>query len=604
MTHGSKPAFASAIIAAALLVGGCDDSQHQADKKVQSDLSEARQFALSQDAAQEHSKLEEAAGNTDASPGVHAQAKAALAEAEFEVGRNTAAKIGRADVTLARTLWEISQLADQIRAGNMSVAGYRKYDPKPAREAIAARIEQAAGGADKPAWFTHDHSTIPTLDAANKEIARLQGELTQRNEQLTNLTQQRTRLMDEAEQSLAQSDQLKGDKAIEPFKHASDLRKQAGDIAVQIDTLKSEIAQRNAALAVAQGQKTAASDVISQLNDQLAAIEKAWKELDSQEASNQKLSAAILGSGATAAPDEAAAAAAAVAGSISQKASVIENLVKEIQKLRADAVTSITNASKYYDEAYTSASQMGVDLKTRISDPNNAKRPEVDAWKNMVKVLEPMQYRLQQASVQRTLGDLYTSEVVSLSDRISLRDSLQKSLRNAGLVVPATLSAGELEQDRKTAIANGEAAYKASDDALSAIVDGVAPEEMRVSARIGRALTFYEWAQLARVSGDETTALTRIGSAARERNTAAEANLALVPVMPSELGPIPKPAAPASEPAPAETPATPTDAAAPATAPADAATTAPAADATTAPADAPKPDAAATPPADAAPPAQ
>jgi predicted nuclease with TOPRIM domain len=545
MTAGWKRA--SLMILAATIFVGCDNDQNKADKQVQADLSDARQVALSSkdgavDAA--HKKLEDAASTAAASANVRAAAKSALAQADLEAAHQSMQKIDREELDLARAVWEISQLAEQIRTSNSAVVGFSKYDPKEAHDAIQEKIAEAQGGSGKAVWFQQGNATIPTLSAVKQQISELEGQIAQLQQQVKNLSDEQAHLIDTAEQAAAQADKLKGNEAVDVFKRSSDFRKQAGDKAVEIDKLQSQIDRLQRNLAIAQGQESTLNEVIAQLQDQSATLDAGWKQIADHVAAQQQLSAQILG---TAGGSQPAAAEVSTAGqSIVQKALELDRLAKDIQKLREDAQLDASNSAKFFEDAYTAADEFRRATQTKITDPKNAGRPEIAVWKSMIAALDPQQFRLQQAAAQRTLGDLYLSNAASINRRISLRDSLKSSVEGTTLSVPAEINDPDLDKSMQNALTLANEAYDESDKLLGNIADSGASPELQGSALLNHALTLYGWAQIARLSGDEPTAASRIQLAIQDRNNAADHNIP-IPAMPSELGTVPKAALPTTD---------------------------------------------------------
>ena len=168
--------------------------------------------------------------------------------------------------------------------------------------------------------------------------------------------------------------------------------------------------------------------------------------------------------------------------------------------------------------------------------------------------MDPMQFRLQEAAVQREIGGLYASAAASASSRISLQDSLKTALDGTGLRMPSQITdEGVLSKERDDAIKAAEAAYKDADGLLEAIDQALTSQDLKTTAQLSRAINYYEWAQLARLEGKTEDAKKYLASARTQRDQAAERNPA-IPAMPTELGPVPKPQ-PATEEAPATQPA-------------------------------------------------
>jgi hypothetical protein len=546
MSAGLRPTTMILLTAATAFFVGCDNDQNQADKQIRADLSEARQIALAggpnaSDAAVK--KLQDAANASAASPDSLAAAKSALAQANLEAAHETMRQIDTKEMDLARLGWEISQLSQQIWTSNSAIVGYKKYDPQAAHDAIAQKIADAQGGPDKAVWFSQDKTSIPTLSAVTQQISDLQAQITQLQEQVKNVTDERSRIADQAEQTSEQADKLKGNKAVEVFEQSSDLRRQAGQKSVELDKLQTQIDRLQRSLAIAQGQQTTLNEVISQLQDQAAALDAGWKQIDDHVNKQQQLSAEIMGTSASASDQSLGSA----GGSLAQKAADLDRLVKDIGQLRGQAQQDASNAAKYFEDAYTAADQFRRQMQTKISDPKNAGRPEVPVWKSMVASLDPMQFRLQQASAQRTLGDLNSSQADSLTRRISLRDSLKSAVEGTLLAVPAELNDPDLDKSLQTAITAANDAYQESDKVLTDVAEGQSADQANVAklqanAHLGRALTLYSWSQIAKLAGDQQNAGDRLKLAIQERNSAADGNAIPIPAMPSEMGDVPAPA--------------------------------------------------------------
>jgi hypothetical protein len=563
MSAGSKRASIRAqrilfiaSIAIAGAVGGCDNGQNEADKHVRQQLSDARVDAATGQVDAARQKREEAAKDGAASGGVRAAAKAAVAQDQLAIADELSSRIERSELEVVRLVSEISALTEQIRSGGTMATGYKQLDPKPALDKIAADIAAAEGGADKPAWFTNDRgATIPTLAAVKQQLAQLETQINAQQEQINTLTQQRQRVLDDAEKAAADADQLKGSDAVEAFKKGSDLRKQAGDLSVQIDKAQTAITHLKASVATAQAQQQAVNDTINQLKDQAATIEKAWKDVDARVAAQRQLAGKILG-------ESPASSAANPSSTVAQKAAELSRTVEEIKKMRADALAALNSAVTLYDDANKAATEYGVQLNTLISQ-SAPDRPEVDAWKQMREVMDPAQFRLRQAAALRELGTLQASNATSLRARIALQQALTAAMQANDLRANVSVVNATAAQERGASIAAAEAAFKQAIEILTSIADAMSPSPAKDRVLISRALTNYAYAQLLRQKGDPNQEPLKgsiaklISSAKADRDLAAEHNPNL-PSMPAELGTF-KPAPPpsdAAQPAPGSEPAT------------------------------------------------
>lgn len=561
---------AAAAITTAGMFAGCDNPQNEADKRVISQLQDARRHASTgnpTDFEYARKQLDLAAEDGSVSDGLRAEARAAVGRAEMRTAESYIRQIERLELESARLISEIAALTEQIRGTSTTVSGYRQFDPKPTLDAIAEKVATAEGGADKPAWISNGTVSIPSLAAVKQELAKLDGQISQKQSEVAALTGQRTTLLDQAEKAIADAEQLKGSQSVEAFKKGSELRKQAGDLAVQIEKAQADTTRLKAAIATAQLQQSAATDTITQLKDQSATLQKSWTDMDGRAAAQRKLAGEILGSSGTAFPGAGDAPKTTAGGNIAQKAIELARLTTESKKLRESAQASLTNAAKSFAEADRAAGSAVKALKDL--SVNHPTHPQKAAWDQMQKVIDPMQYRLEQAGAQRAIGALANSDAAGIASRISLANSLQQALGGTELSVPTGIVDTSSSEAYKSALGMADLAFKEADALLEGINEGLALASIKNDALIGRALTNYGWAQVARQLNDKASADKRIAAAVEYRNLAAE-KTAMLPAMPAELGAPPKKVAP-PEGSPEEA------------APAEGATTAPAEASTAAP---------------------
>jgi hypothetical protein len=550
MLSGLKRA-ATVVLAGGMLIGCTDD--RAADKKVRATLAQARQAAVTGTPAETLQLLSTAASTEGASDGMIAVAKGAQAQNELEQANRIILDIERKEMELRRVVFEITQLAVQIRASGSAADGYRQFDPKAAREKIAEKIAEAQGGPGKPTWFTHGNSTIPTLSAIKQDVSRLEGEITQLQEQIKNVTSQRDAFMDDAEKASAQAEQLKGREAVDVFKKSSDLRKQAGEKSIELDKLTSQLARLERDLSIAKGQESILNEVVAGLQAQSSQLEAGWKQVDTHIARQKQLAAEILGTAS--ATSDPTASADPKSKPIADKAVELDQLVKELETLRGEALPLLDSAIKHFSDAYEKATAYSSMLQGLLTDPKNENRPERVAWEGSKNAIAPFQYRFQQAGAQRVLGTLHASHATSLANRISLRDMANEGFKLAGLTVPPSINDPSLQEKLQKALGLADEAYKESDELLTNIVDGQAAESLRANARLSRAITLYDWSVVERMVKKDESANAHVTAAKADRDFAAEFGLP-IPAMPVELGPPPKKELPQPTPeVTAETPA-------------------------------------------------
>jgi hypothetical protein len=557
---------AASPIAVALLgsfwIAGCDTPANQSDRQVQADVATAQAVLGSGDAAstaKARKMLEQAASVSDVEPLTRAYAKSSLAQVEQNVAAGQIRTIEYDNARLHQLAWEIGQLAQQVDASRTLGASYDKYDPKAAQAAIAADIAAAQGDADHLVWVKQDNSSIPSLFAVNQTIKQLGDQIDKQGQDLKSLQDQRTQVLDEADAADKSSEISKGSESVDDFKRAADLRKQAGDLTVQIDKNKAQTIPLQNDLAVAQGQKEKIEGLIKELKDQSQALDAGWKAVQAAVASQTDLQKQILaggnsspdnGSNATPAPAAGSASSLPppIGPSINDKAEALGKLVQQISQERSEALSNLNSAIQHYRDAVSAGQTYFASIDPRIRDSANAQRPEMDAWKNLEDVANPAVYKMQEALAERQLAELYAMEVNNDATRSALQDEASKILGAVNLSVPPALSDSGLDEDRKSAATSASDAYAKAAAELKGLTSGMVPAPLPDLARVHLILTLYGQVQLARAMGDTSTANEKLTDTTTARDDAIQAGLQLPP-LPPEIAVPSTPATPAAKPA-------------------------------------------------------
>jgi hypothetical protein len=555
---------ASAPVAVALFgsiwLAGCDTAANQTDRKVQAAIENAQAQLAGGDAGGARKTLEAVASNADASPLTRAIAKGRLAEAEQDSATKIMQQIALDDQNLHRLIFEISQLANQVDTSRAIAANYDNYDPKKAQDAVTAQIAAAQGGPGNLDWIKQDNSSIPSLAAVTQTISQLQGELAKQADDLKALQDQRTQVLEEADKADKSSEISKGQQSVDDFKRGADLRKQAGDLTVQIEKNQAQTVPLQNDLAVAQGQQTVLQETIQQYQDQSKALEDGWKSVQAAVASQADLQKKILSAPAPAPAPEptaslpgaptATSTLPATAGlSLNDKADALKKLIDQIKGERSDALADLNNSSLHNRDAAKAGQEYFAILDPLIKEPANATRPEQDGWKNLQAVVHPAVYRLNEALALRQLGELHMGELYDGKRLSQLQVEVAKVLGAANLPVPSALTDATLDQQQKDASDAASAAY----DAAEKEVDGItaaAPEPLFKLAKIQHVLTLYAQVQLDRAMGNDADAKQKLLDTDAARDEAIQTGLPLPPFPPELVAP-PNPtgAAPAATPA-------------------------------------------------------
>jgi len=134
---------------------------------------------------------------------------------------------------------------------------------------------------------------VPTLTQVTQDIAQIQGKIASIQDQIKTLQGQQLAAQQQAERSARQAEASQGRTSLDQFATASKLRKNAADIATQIDVLQSKLPPLQTDLAIAQGRQKFISAAVAQVNTLGQKFDDNWKAIDAEAARQQKLATAI-----------------------------------------------------------------------------------------------------------------------------------------------------------------------------------------------------------------------------------------------------------------------------------------------------------------------
>ena len=564
----------AAAAAAGMLIGlaGCDDP-HQADRRVRDSINEARveRAKGTQEGAQKaDAKLQEAAKEANAGAATQTHAKAMLAQAQYDAAiadiSHPTEGVDATNRDIIRLIREINQLGQQITASNSLVRVYRQMEPKEARSAVQQRILEATGDASKPAWIGQGDAAVPTLTAVQQQVEQQQAAVDKQQELIKSLQAKQEQVTAQGAQAASQSDAAPGRAGFDLFKQAVGLRKQAADIANQVDVEQSKLAQLAHNLKLAQARQQAVTTAIQQFQEQGKNIEAGWEGVKKQADQQQQLAKTIVQGGG----DNKS------ANSIADKAKVLADQIKANQTKFEAAQTNLNSAIENYQAAVSAANKLRSELSTRENALPSGNQQKV-ALHTMGEVFHPGTFELGQATAQLALANLQVARAQTLNERARLVDALSKTLSEAGLTLPAGLNDPALPGQIKETTAEANKNYTAAMELFSTASDGGGGDAVKKGAQSGKIYALYGQALLARASGAD--AKEQLAAAQSARDVVLTDSPGGLSALPAELVPPPStqpahaPAATATAPAEGAAPATtPAEGTAPATTPAEGAT--------------------------------
>ena len=591
LTKLAKAVTGAAAVAALLPLAGCDDP-HQADRRVRDAIVEARleRAKGTPDALQTaQGKLKEAAAEAEAGVATQAHAKAMLAQAQYEAAlAEIAHPIRGIDATnreIIRLLREINQLGQQIAMSNNLVQVYKQMEPTEARSAVQQRILEATGDQSKTTWIGEGEAAVPTLTAVQQQVEQQQAAVNKQEELIKGMQAKQQQIAAQAAQASSQSDRAQGRAGLDLFRQAAGLRKQAADIATQIDAEQSKLAQLAHDLKLAQARQQALTTAVQQFQQVGANLEEGWKGVQAQVAQQQQLAQQMVKGGGDAKS----------ATSLAAKAKQLGELVNANRNNYETAQQNLTAAIDSYQQAGSAANTLRTEISSQGGNLPSDNQMKV-ALDTLGKVFHPSTFQLGQANAQLALANLQVSRAQTLNERARLVDGLSKTLSAGGLTMPQELNdpalAGQIKEITEEANKN----YTAALELFGTAADG-GNDAVKKGGQSGKIYALYGQALLARAGGGDPK--EQLAAAVSARDSVLTDSPGALSALPAELVPPPS-TQPATAPAAATAPA---DGAAPATTPAEG-TTAPADGAATTPAEGTTPPAdgaaPATPPADGA----
>jgi predicted nuclease with TOPRIM domain len=552
--------LAAASCGAVMLLSGCD-MVAGADKRVEDALVQSRAAirAGGEDAteqAQKHlSDVENQIGN--ASPGTRALAQSTLGQLKLDNARQMLREVLHNDLIGARLAVEIAALIGQVETSAALIDGYRRYDPKPFISALDQRINEAQGQGDGGAWITHDGAAIPTLSAVRTYISTVQGQINELQSKIEAVQQQRDQLLRQANEQALASEAAEGEEAVKLFTRGSELRKEAADLAVQLDSLDADLQPLQQELAIAEAQQAILENVITQFQEQAKLADASWQQVQQQVKDQQALALRIIGDEQPGQMDPAQ----SRGNNIAEKASLMNDFFARADELREQALQNLREAAKHFDDAQSSANALRSQIQA--AGPAFQTRPEATAWRHLRELIAPAVYQLQKAHAMRLQGDALSTRATGIGARMRLQGYLGEAAARVAGDIPAPFQQTDLQQLHQQMIEQAKQAYGDAQEVYDNVMEasGAAAEQSSArSAAVGRILLFYGRAQLAAEAAETEDAKTYLSMALDAVKVAAERGASFPALPPVLQAAVPPPAPPVVEPIEPAEPAEPTDA--------------------------------------------
>ncbi len=460
------------------LVAGCEDPTRQIDQQVQATIDQAR--AAKPAAAQ--ALYDKAAANVNASPIQQAIALEASARNHWQTAVDLIDQINRGRVEANRLTSDIARLVNNIRGEQTVVDAWTAADPGREKTRLAADKQSAIGSATVAVWYKHDQDPIPTLAKAQADIARLSAAINDNKAQQQGLQKQHDDMIAAADQLERRSEGETGQASVDDFNKASDLRKQAAGVSVQVDSAQAALVPLTENLGIAQAQVQIVEQAIANMDSISAGLDLSWTELQSKvRDAQQRISDYDKGD----------------APSVNSLAADLVKQVNDLAEQRKAAEEHLQKANTQLNMA-TARATMARNAITLPTDPSVPLMPAVAAAKNRVDKNSPELYEVEQSDCQRLLGDLHAAEAADLANRQSVITTATPVFRKARLTLPDGLK-DSLDTQYKAEVAAAEAAYTQADQTLDKPSGATTPRDMADMKNVAMEHRIYlqvDWAAL------------------------------------------------------------------------------------------------------------
>ncbi|MGA2232842.1 MAG: hypothetical protein ABSH22_18230, partial [Tepidisphaeraceae bacterium] len=412
-----------------------------------------------------------------------------------------------------------------------------------------------------------DLLTLHTLSGLDAQISAVQAKLQDNRTQAAALTAQRTSVLEQSDQLQQKSLSDQGQTSVDDVKQAAGLRRQAAELAVQVDKLDATAAQLQSDLRTSQGQRAGVQQAIDTYNHEIADLDLAWQSVK-QDIESQKAAITMLAGSAgasTPAPSSTPAAGDQTnvpaplpqPTTIADQCAELNTLIGQSRDLRDKAADQLKRAIT----AFNSAAKAGDDIRRSLADRLSSDRTaptESDSLQQLIEATSGSTSRLAAAQAERALALNYSSEtLISIQAKqaldaaqAALGDSAPKTIADClqSIASPSASDLAQLAEER----------FQDALDHFTALTNqtstGPGAKMRKTAALSGEMLTAFGAKQLSLALGGKPVAggktpqdlQTTIDNAAKD---VSDQDASMLPAIPYTI------AVPAPEAAPAAPPA-------------------------------------------------
>ncbi|HEV7298014.1 MAG TPA: hypothetical protein VGN72_01520 [Tepidisphaeraceae bacterium] len=521
------------------MIGGCDSATGQADADVAQLIAEAEK-------ANQPGRipaLVKASQVDGASAAAKVNVHDLLGDEELAAARIASAEAGGNAATIAQLVADINRMNASVADAQRTLENLQKMEPVEPKQSIATKVQEMREGEDG-VWVP----PLRALTAVKSSATELQQKIGDAEGQISQLNEQRTAALTEAEQLQQQSTAATGREAVDLYKRASTKRKEAMDLVAQADVLSASLIPLRQDLAIAQAQEKLRAESVQHFEQQGSTIDQGWTEVQAAGTQLKDATQQIVSGDGTG------------AGSIEKTSSALATEVDEFEKNLRIANDHYDNAVNHYGLAAQNAQTVNSDLTSRITAAQDA--PEVTALKAQQNTFTPAGFNLQKGIAQQELAILLSRQAQLATARATALTELAPVLTKGGYEVPAGARADGLADAAKAAVEKANTEFGSAVETLTTVsqAGGSTPgaRSAKTAAGVSLMLTEYAWSQFAAAVGDTAAAQSHLAAARAARTEVTQEGSVALPALPPDLAiPTAAPAAPGAPGAPATPPATP-----------------------------------------------
>jgi hypothetical protein len=383
---------------------GCGGSQQAANETAEQKLLAASTAADFDTAT---SAYLDAASTPDMSPAETAKTNYLAGQAKFMQANFTLDQAQEAELDIGRLLADMRLKIMSVNGAQAQIKADQGYDPSETETLLRAKID-GLQGAD-PA------GGAPTLGELQDQISKLGSAIVDNRNQAKSLTDQRTALLDQADQTEQQSIGETGQQAVNDYAAAAELKRKAAELFAGMDKLDAQLVPIQADLNKVQAERTATEKLIADYKKEIDDLDTAWKgvqdDIDTQKQAIVRLAGSNepTANSTVAAPSEGTAP--PLLKSIAQEAAALKTMLASDRNLRDQATQQLKDALKEFTAAAAAGDQIRQD---NMSVAMAEKTPPVQkqAITQLEETYSGSAARLAAAEVQRELGANYATAAI------------------------------------------------------------------------------------------------------------------------------------------------------------------------------------------------